>query len=234
MKTTKVGKGTLKEGLIQTVDAARLLGKTRRTFDRWLQDGRVSERWQTAEGTYFYDPDELENIALEIAEEKSDGALDQPTAALLHQAYKHNEVMLAQMKDMTATTLEAQKATIILLQERCAVLEKSHNDAINAREDALSHAAERDSAALAAMSEQTRKDKIVDNVFKLAPEVMKAHRASKTSDKLLKSLTTEQVNAAIFLGTDMWSEEQLEILKQIQTQMMTNGKPAIEETVKEV
>lgn len=209
------------EHYLTVAEACRRLGVNRRTFDRYQAAGEIEERWK--DGTqYFFEPSTIDSLAELKADENAQNALDQPTAALLGQAYAHNERLLTQLLEAQERTMNMQDKVLERTFSRIERLEQTHAELIEAREEALDQSHERQVAMQEALSAQQRKDQALAWLKEVSPKLLDAYLAKKNPAALfLNTLTPEQVELALMLGKDgLWSEQQLAMLQQIQKDML--------------
>lgn len=150
----------------------------------------------TPEGGYYTAQAPISNV------------LDAPTAALLKQAYAHNEFLFTRVLEALA---EANKE----LRVRCSDLEQSHASLIAAREDALSEAAERQALAQVTAATEARKDRTLSEITELGKVALNNRANEKAGSAFLGSITDSQLDMALAFGDEFWSPEQLDLLKRI-------------------
>ena len=191
-------------------EAAARLGVTRRTLDAWFSKGLLIRyrSKKTGKMTFHYSPEEIARLQEQVA----DGSLghermvlESPTSALLAQVYQQNRVLLQSQMQVQREALQDKQAVIEKLLTRCEDLERTHTELVKAREDALNTAHERQAVSETLTRDAARKDKIVTSLFELAPKALESRAASK----FVSLITEEQLDIALAMGSEFWSEEQL-------------------------
>lgn len=212
-------------GWLTTEQAAQRLELSRRVFEMRCKGGEYTfPRYKVAgDRQYYYDPNDLAAVRQDEVLEMS---RDAPAAALLGQAYSHNEMLVKLHLDMTRQLLQHQTDENQKLRDRCAQLEQTQIDLIQAREDMLNDQHARDLATKELQDSSERKDKALAWLIELAPTILQTHMASKMQSgavRFLQSITVEQIEMLIGLNEmsksddetseTMLSEEQEEMLK---------------------
>lgn len=188
--------------------AAKVLGITRRTFDKLYTAGRI-ERYKDAKGVFHYNPADLDRLLAEKEGADSEAAwiTENPTAALMLQCFQFNQTLMARTDAMLQTLIQSQREDNNLLRQRCTELESAQTRLIEAREQALDTAEERRTAAEVLRRSEDRKDKAVSEITKLGAIALGARESSK----FFNSITPEQIALALKLE-EMWTPEQMTIL----------------------
>lgn len=192
--------------------AAKALGITRRTFDKFYAAGRIV-RYRSTKGVYHYDPADIDRLLAEKDDSESESAWLQanPTAALMMIAYRQMQLSSQRADQMVMWAFEQMRTDAKLLRERCTQLEAAQTGLISAREQALNEAHERQAASELIKLDAERKSKALDEIVNLGKQALGAREASK----FLNSFTPEQIHLAASLGKEMWSPEQLATIERM-------------------
>lgn len=210
----------LEPGWLNTDQAAARMRLSRRQFEtRWRSGDFSFPRYKVnGDRTYYYDPKDLATSDLDDLREAD--IIDTPTAALLAQAYSHNELMMKQYMTMTAQLLQHSTDENQKLRDRCNQLEQTQHDLIKAREDMLNDQHARDMAERELTKDAERKDQALKWLIDTAPLIMKTHAAGKLQHKAVKFLDTispEQILMLLEINKvsdpPMLSEEQVTFLE---------------------
>lgn len=210
---------------LTTDAAARRMNMSRRQFEiRWRNGDIIAPRYRVeGERQFYYDPNDLRSNQLDDLTEDSE-IRDMPTAALLAQAYSHNEILLKQVTELTMQLLAHQSEENEKLRGRCNQLEDSHTALIQAREEMLNDHHARELATKQAEADTERKDKALSGLMKLAPQVLQAHTAGKLNTgavKFLDSISAEQIQMLLQLnefsedGDKMLTPDQVTMLEKL-------------------
>jgi len=182
---------------VSTDDAARLCRLTRRVFlQRWGAGDIDCPRYSVAgERGYWWDPTELE-VETAVAGE----VIDAPTAALLAQAYAHNETLFGQYKTQVGELLEHYRTINASLNSRCSSLESAHAELIAAREAALNDATARQIAQQEAEAQQKRKDEALSKLLEVGPGFLSNWLTRNEAVSFIDSISAEQLEVLIQLA----------------------------------
>jgi len=182
---------------VSTDDAARLCRLTRRVFlQRWGSGDIDCPRYSVAgERGYWWDPTELE-VETAVAGE----VIDAPTAALLAQAYAHNETLFGQYKTQVGELLEHYRTINASLNSRCSSLESAHAELIAAREAALNDATARQIAQQEAEAQQKRKDEALNKLLEVGPGFLSNWLTRNEAVSFIDSISAEQLEILIQLA----------------------------------
>jgi hypothetical protein len=201
----------LPEGQADWPDASRaaaMLGITRRHLDNLYRQGRLM-RYAHSDGSPRYNPSELAILQNSKGEE---WVVDNPTAALLKQAYDYNAALQGRCDELVSGLLTLYRQSVEDLRSRCSKLEQTHGELVQAREAALNEAVERQAFAEQLRSQEARRDNVAKRLLDMAPDALRA-RLDRRSVHFLHSISTEQLQTAVLLGKDLWTAEQLRVLQ---------------------
>lgn len=196
---------------VSGAEANKLTGLSRRTLNRRAGAEQIRRRVKNKRYEYYL-PD---LAAMDASPDEQD-----ETLKLLRQSHRFIELMMAPTRELNAALVQTLVGQLGELRERCKYLEGMHFQVISAREQALSFAADRElekQRVLAREQHRAENRKLAASTMKqLAPVVLS--RMMGHGDKLVQSLTVEQLDALIQFARD----DQKPFLQQVRAQK-SNG-----------
>lgn len=233
--------------------AAKLLGCSIRHLVRHVERGTI-ERHQGPDGTFRYNPDELEDAKSDILENiqaTSDEGRElvvtegfKSGTELVKQSHKHAEMMFGLYKDPINQLLEMFRKENETLRTRVTELEKVRDENAQKREELISEQHMREILTAKVLKGEARKEKafglVIDKIPSVFDKFVDSHlgqsKEVKATIELLKGFDKESL--AMLLETEIVTEEQKAHIRTILNMPQTvpsvkpddDSKPVVETT----
>lgn len=186
-----------------------------------LGDQGAVPRQKNGEGVWLYDRDAAEDFAPKGAEELSDYIAS--LVSLLKQAEGHTAETFRMVHGPAMELFGFYKAELAAARVRIEHLERTHDDLVKAKEDALSQVHERQIAERLLIARQARWDKAFDTLSECAPGLLNqllesifAASSGASATLLAKILASvEKRDIEGMLANSTVSEDERTILRQV-------------------
>ena len=186
--------------------AAAKIGVSVRTLDRMVINSEVKP--QIIDGIKRYDPTELEEVAVDAEGVNDFRVILDTVNDSLKLAQEHAKALFSMVTTPSKAVLDLLQEEVKRLRERAGTLEDKHLDMVESYEKVLSASNERELSRTKAQAEQVRADQAAKLFFDLAPVLIDQLMSGTKVNKLLTSLSNDQVDtlkAAGFLSDEQFA-----------------------------
>jgi len=210
-------------------EAARQYGLSQRWFELKYEQGVVTKI--RCDGVQRFCPDDIENLRPRSPDSSvivSD--VLQETTKALKASNAHIEALVTKTVGLVEVLTKGFQTQLDAMVARNATLEKSHAEALQAREEALSQAHERNMIEQEQIRDDRRKDTLLQFLIQqLGPRILSG--LSGKESRLVASFSRDQLEALLESG--MLTDEQSELLKVYLSTKPQGGEAAGNPTEKE-
>jgi hypothetical protein len=191
--------------------AAAKVGVSVRTLDRMVLNGEVKP--VLVDGTRRFNPSELDEIAPEGDVSAEFRQVLEVVNDSLKLAQEHAKALFSMVTTPSKAVLDLLQEEVQRLRARATQLEDKHLDMVQSYEKVLSASNDRELQRAKTLAEQQRADKAAQLFFDLAPVLADQVLGGSKVNKLLLSLSNDQVEALKAAG--FLSDEQFAIIDEV-------------------